>query len=199
MATHANKRGFTLDIIITCLVCCLPLIWLVWRAFSADLGVNPIETIVRQLGVWGLRFLVLGLLISPLAYLIRQPRLLRLRRPIGLFGFFYISLHLASYVGLDHYFDWARIWADIVKRPFITFGMIGFMLLIPLVITSFNAAIKAMGGMNWRRLHMLYYLIVPLGVLHYFLLVKADKTMPLIYGTIFAALIGFRVWKRFKA
>ncbi|MFP1132797.1 sulfite oxidase heme-binding subunit YedZ [Asticcacaulis sp. W401b] len=189
------KRGFTPDIALICALCLLPALWLLWRFFQNDLGVNPVETVVRQLGVWGLRLLVLGLALTPLARLLRQGRLIRWRRPIGLFAFGYVALHLLSYVVIDQYFDWAQIWSDILKRPYITFGMIAFVLLIPLALTSFNAAIRRLGGVVWRNLHRLIYLIVPLGALHYFLLVKADKAMPLVYAAIIAVLLGWRVWE----
>ncbi|WAC48595.1 sulfoxide reductase heme-binding subunit YedZ [Asticcacaulis sp. SL142] len=194
----SNKKGFTLDIVFICLLCLLPLFWLIWRGYNGDLGVNPIETIIRQLGVWGLRLLIVGLAITPVVRIFKQPRLIRWRRPIGLFAFAYILLHLTSYIGIDQYFDWDAIWKDIVKRPYITFGMIGFVLLIPLAVTSFNAAIKAIGGRVWRNLHKLIYIIVPLGVLHYFLLAKADKTMPLIYGAILMVLLGWRLFEAAK-
>lgn len=189
------KRGFTPDIALICALCLLPALWLLWRFFQNDLGINPVETVVRQLGVWGLRLLVLGLALTPLARLLRQGRLIRWRRPIGLFAFGYVALHLLSYVVIDQYFDWAQIWSDILKRPYITFGMIAFVLLIPLALTSFNAAIRRLGGVVWRNLHRLIYVIVPLGALHYFLLVKADKTMPLVYAAIIAVLLGWRVWE----
>jgi len=189
-----SKRGFTPDIALICLLCFLPAAWLVWRFFHNDLGVNPVETVVRQLGVWGLRLLVLGLALTPLARIFRNGRFIRWRRPIGLFAFGYVSLHLLSYVAIDQYFDWPRIWADILKRPYITFGMIAFILLIPLALTSFNAAIRRLGGVVWRNLHRLVYVIVPLGALHYVLLVKADKSAPLIYAAIIALLLGWRVW-----
>lgn len=189
------KRGFTPDIALICALCLLPALWLVWRFFQNDLGVNPVETVVRQLGVWGLRLLVLGLALTPLARLLRQGWLIRWRRPIGLFAFGYVTLHLLSYVVIDQYFDWAQIWSDILKRPYITFGMVAFVLLIPLALTSFNAAIRRLGGVGWRNLHRLIYVIVPLGALHYFLLVKADKTMPMVYAAIIAVLLGWRVWE----
>jgi methionine sulfoxide reductase heme-binding subunit len=194
----SNKKGFTLDIAFICMLCLLPLLWLIWRGYNGDLGVNPIEAIVRQLGVWGLRLLIVGLAITPVVRIFKRPRLIRWRRPIGLFAFAYILLHLTSYIGIDQYFDWGAIWKDIVKRPYITFGMIGFVLLIPLAVTSFNAAIKAIGGRVWRNLHKLIYVIVPLGVLHYFLLAKADKTMPLIYGAILMVLLGWRLFEAAK-
>jgi sulfoxide reductase heme-binding subunit YedZ len=175
------------------LACLLPLLWLVWRGYQGELGANPIEKVIRNLGVWGLRLLIVGLTITPLARLLRQPRLIRLRRPIGLFAFGYIVLHLSTYIGVDQYFDWHAIWKDILKRPFITIGMAAFVLLIPLAATSFNAAIRRLGPLNWRKLHRLIYLIVPMGVVHYYLLVKADHRPPLVYGAIVLLLLGWRV------
>jgi sulfoxide reductase heme-binding subunit YedZ len=177
------------------LACALPFAHLVFRLFTDDLGVNPIEELTRELGVWGLRLLLLDLAITPAAQLLRQPRLIRFRRPIGLMAFFYVLMHLSTFIGLDHFFDWAAIWKEILKRPFITIGMAGFVLLLPLVFTSTNAMIRRVGPRTWRRIHQAIYLIAILGVLHYFLLVKADKTMPLIYGAIAAVLLGYRVWR----
>ena len=175
------------------LACLLPLLWLVWRGYQGDLGANPIEKVIRQLGVWGLRLLIVGLTINPLARVLRQPRLIRVRRPIGLIAFGYILLHLSTYIGIDQYFDWQAIWKDILKRPFITIGMAAFLLLVPLAATSFNAAIRRLGPLNWRRLHRLIHLIVPMGVVHYYLLVKADHRPPLVYGAIVLLLLGYRL------
>lgn len=174
------------------LACLLPLLWLAWRGYQGDLGANPIEKVIRNLGVWGLRLLIIGLTITPLARIVKKPRLIRVRRPIGLFAFGYIVLHLSTYIGVDQYFDWHAIWKDILKRPFITIGMAAFVMLIPMAATSFNAAIRRLGPLNWRRLHRLIYLIVPMGVVHYFLLVKADHRPPLIYGAIVLLLLGYR-------
>lgn len=174
------------------LACLLPLLWLVWRGYQGELGANPIEKVIRNLGVWGLRLLIIGLTITPLARILKKPRLIRVRRPIGLFAFGYIVLHLSTYIGVDQYFDWHAIWKDILKRPFITIGMAAFVMLIPLAATSFNAAIRRLGPLNWRRLHRLIYVIVPMGVVHYFLLVKADHRPPLIYGAIVVLLLGYR-------
>lgn len=174
------------------LACLAPLAWLAWRGWQGDLGANPIEAIIRQLGVWGLRLLIVGLAITPLSRLLRQPRLIRARRPIGLIAFGYIVLHLSTYIGVDQYFDWTSIWKDILKRPFITIGMAAFLLLTPMAATSFNAAIRRLGPLRWRKLHRLIYLIVPMGVVHYYLLVKADHRPPLIYGAIVLLLLGWR-------
>lgn len=176
------------------LSCLAPLLWLAWRGYTNDLGANPIDKLIRELGVWGLRLLIVGLAITPAARLLRQPRLIRFRRTIGLFAFAYVLLHLTNYVVTDQWFDWASIGKDILKRPFITVGMAAFVLLVPLAVTSTNWALRRLGPVRWRRLHRLTYLIVPLGVVHYYMLVKADHRPPLIYGAIVAALLGWRAW-----
>jgi sulfoxide reductase heme-binding subunit YedZ len=145
------------------LACFAPLVWLAWRAFSGDLGANPIETLIRQIGVWGLRLLLVGLAVTPAARILKKPRLVRFRRTIGLFAFSYICLHLMTYIGVDLFFDWGQLWKDILKRPFITLGMLAFVLLIPLALTSTNGMIRRLGRATWQRLHWLIYLIVPAG------------------------------------
>jgi len=180
------------------LACLAPLLWLAWRGVSGDLGANPIETLIRQLGVWGLRLLLVGLAITPLARILKKPRLARFRRTVGLFAFSYIVLHLLSYVGVDLYFDFGQLWKDILKRPFITLGMGAFVLLIPLAVTSTNGWILRMGRAAWQRLHWLIYLIAPLGVAHYYLLVKADHRPPLIYAAVFVLLMAWRVWDKVR-
>ena len=176
------------------LACFAPLLWLAWRGFNNDLGANPIDKLIRELGVWGLRLLIAGLAITPAARLLRQPRLIRFRRTVGLFAFTYVLLHLTNYVVTDQWFDWAAIGKDILKRPFIAVGMAAFVLLVPLAVTSTNWALRKLGPVRWRKLHRLTYLIVPLGVVHYYMLVKADHQPPLIYGAIVAVLLGWRVW-----
>ncbi|MBC7667515.1 protein-methionine-sulfoxide reductase heme-binding subunit MsrQ [Caulobacter sp. DWR2-3-1b2] len=176
------------------LACLAPLVWLAWRGFSGDLGANPIETLIRQIGVWGLRLLLVGLAVTPAARILKKPRLVRFRRTIGLFAFSYICLHLLTYIGVDLYFDWGQLWKDILKRPFITLGMGAFTLLIPLAVTSTNGMIRRLGRATWQRIHWLIYLIVPLGVAHYYLLVKADHRPPLAYAAILAVLMGWRFW-----
>lgn len=177
------------------LACFAPLLWLAWRGYTNDLGANPIDKLIRELGVWGLRLLIVGLAITPAAKLLRQPRLIRFRRTIGLFAFAYVLLHLTNYVVTDQWFDWAAIGKDILKRPFITVGMAAFVLLVPLAVTSTNWALRKLGPVRWRKLHRLTYVIVPLGVIHYLMLVKADQKPPLIYGAIVAVLLGWRMWE----
>ena len=180
------------------LACFAPLVWLAWKGFNGDLGANPIEKLIRQLGVWGLRLLLVGLAITPAARILKMPRLVRFRRTVGLFAFSYIVLHLSAYVGVDLFFDFDQLWKDILKRPFITLGMGAFVLLIPLAVTSTNGWILRMGRAAWQRLHWLIYLIVPLGVAHYYLLVKADHRPPLIYAAVFAVLMVWRVWDKLR-
>jgi sulfoxide reductase heme-binding subunit YedZ len=171
----------------------VPVVWLVAEAVTGTLGVNPIEGINRFLGDWALRFLLLSLALTPLRGITGWAWPIRLRRMIGLFAFFYVSLHLTSYVVLDHFFDWRTILADIVKRPYITIGMAVFAALIPLAATSTSGMIKLLGGRNWKRLHRLVYLAGIGGVVHYYLLVKADVREPLVYAAILAALLGYRL------
>ncbi len=180
------------------LACLAPFLWLAAQAFLGELGANPIERLIRQLGVWGLRLLIVGLAITPLARILKQPRLIRFRRTLGLFAFAYVSAHLLTYVGVDQYFDFGAVWRDILKRPFITLGMLAFVLLVPLAATSTNGMIRRLGPQAWRRLHWLIYAIVPLGVVHYYLLVKADHRPPLVYGAIVFVLLGWRVAERLR-
>lgn len=180
------------------ILCLIPLALLAFDALSNNLGANPIEKITRRSGDWALRMLLITLAITPMRILLQQPWLLRLRRMLGLFAFFYACLHITSYVVLDQYFAWADIVKDIIKRPFITVGFIAFILLIPLALTSTNNMIKRLGAVRWQRLHKLVYLIACLGVLHYFWMVKADIRSPLLHATILAILLGYRLWLKRK-
>jgi sulfoxide reductase heme-binding subunit YedZ len=180
------------------LACFAPLVWLAWKGFNGELGANPIEKLIRQLGVWGLRLLLVGLAITPAARIFKQPRLVRFRRTVGLFAFSYIVLHLGSYIGVDLFFDFGQLWKDILKRPFITLGMAAFLMLIPLAVTSTNGWVIRMGRAAWQKLHWLIYLIVPLGVAHYYLLVKADHRPPVVYAAVFLVLMAWRIWDRVK-
>ena len=173
----------------------LPLIWLVWLGWQDQLGANPVETLSHRTGDSSLRFLLLTLAVTPLRRLTGWNGLQRFRRMLGLFAFFYVCLHFGVYLIFDQFFDWRAIVADIAKRPYITVGFAGWLLLIPLAVTSTNGMIKRLGR-NWRRLHRLVYLIGALGVLHYLWLVKADLTEPLYYGGILSVLLGYRRWWR---
>lgn len=161
------------------------------------LGANPAEYITRATGDWTLRFLLLTLAVSPLRKLTGWHALARYRRMLGLFAFFYATLHLSSYLTFDHAFDVAAIFKDIVKRPFITVGFAALLLMAPLATTSTNTMVKRLGARRWRALHKLVYLIAPLGVLHFWWMVKADLTEPVIYAAILALLLGVRLAARF--
>lgn len=173
--------------------CLLPLLHLGWGAWNDTLGANPIEYLTRALGTWTLKMLLVTLAITPLRRLTGWGWLVRLRRMLGLYAFFYGSLHLSCYLWLDQFFDWSEIGHDIVKRPFITAGMTAFALMVPLAATSNHAAIRRLGGARWQRLHRLVYLTGMLAMLHYVWLVKQDVTLPVVYGAILLVLLGFRV------
>lgn len=178
------------------LVSLVPLALLLQAAvFDVDaLGANPIEAINRELGDWALRFLLITLAITPLRQLTGRHELVRLRRMLGLFAFFYATLHVASYTGLDQQFAWDEIVKDIIKRPFITVGFISFVLLLPLAATSTNATVRRLGGRRWRNLHRLVYVIGAGAVLHFFWMVKSDIREPLVYAVVLAVLLGYRLW-----
>lgn len=177
---------------------CLPFCWLVWAAFSNQLGANPAEALIRSLGDWTLRFLVLVLAVTPLRVSLGWPALARLRRMVGLFVFFYACMHLLAYAWFDMEFDLPGIVADVVKRPFILVGFLSWLLLLALAATSFNRAIRAMGAQRWQLLHRAVYAIAGLGVLHFFWMRsgKNDFAEVAVYAAIFAVLLGWRVWRR---
>jgi len=176
------------------LVSLVPFAWIVWRGFANDLGTNPIETLNRYTGDWTLRFLLITLAVTPLRRISGWHWLVRLRRMIGLFAFFYASTHFLTWVWIDQHFEIASIIEDIAKRPFITLGFACFVLLIPLAVTSTNAMVRRLGGRRWQRLHRLVYFIAVGGVVHFIWLVKSDIREPLLYGVILAALLGYRLW-----
>lgn len=175
------------------LLCLYPLGRLFVLGFAGGLGVNPIEFVTRSLGTWTLSFLLITLAITPLRRLTGKAYWLRIRRMLGLFAFFYGVLHLTTYLWLDQFFDWADILKDIYKRPFITFGMAAFLMLVPLAATSNDRAVRALKR-NWSKLHKLVYPAAILAVLHYYWLVKLDVTQPVIYAVVLAVLLGLRVW-----
>ena len=174
-------------------VCLGPLANLGWKAYQHNLGANPIEVITHSTGDWTLRFLLITLSVTPLRRLTKQPWLIRFRRMFGLFAFFYVSLHFLTYIWLDKFFGVHEILADVVKRKFITVGFAGFVLLIPLAITSTAGWIRRLGGKRWQALHRLIYVSAIAGVIHYLWLVKADRTKPLEYGFVLFVLLGYRV------
>jgi len=178
------------------LACLGPLAHLGWKAYSSALGANPIEVITRSTGDWTIRFLLITLSITPLRKLIAQPWLIRYRRMFGLFAFFYGTLHFLTYIWLDKFFNLHEMLADVAKRRFITVGFTGFVLLIPLAITSTTGWIRRLGGRRWNLLHRLIYVSAIAGVIHYLWLVKADIRKPLQYAAVLSLLLGYRlvVW-----
>ncbi len=173
-------------------LCLVPLARLIVLGVSGGLGANPIEFITRSTGTWTLVGLLLTLSITPLRRLSGQTGLIRYRRMLGLFSFFYACLHFVTYLWLDQFFDPAAIARDIVKRPFITIGFSAFVLLIPLAATSTHAMMRRLGR-RWQQLHRLVYVIALLGVTHYLWLVKKDMSEPLIYGGVLLLLLALRL------
>ena len=172
---------------------------LVWLALldPGALGPNPAEYIVRSTGEWCLRFVVATLAITPLRRWTGSAWVMRLRRMIGLYAFFYGVVHFASYISFDHVFDVGAIISDIIKRPFITVGFVALLLMLPLAITSTNAMVRRLGGRRWLSLHRAVYAVGVLGSVHYWMMVKRDITQPAIYALIVAVLLGARwVWSR---
>ena len=178
------------------LACLIPLGLLGWKAASGGLGANPIEVITHATGDWTLRFLLITLAITPIRKLTGRLWLIRYRRMLGLFAFFYGVLHFLTYIWLDKFFDGHEMLHDVAKRRFITVGFAGFILLIPLAITSTTGWIRRLGGKRWQALHRLIYFSAIAGVIHYWWLVKADIHLPLEYAAILAILLGYRsaVW-----
>ena len=171
------------------LACLIPLGLLGWKAYSGGLGANPIEVITHATGDWTLRFLLITLAITPIRKLTGRLWLIRYRRMFGLFAFFYGTLHFLTYIWLDKFFDLHEMLHDVAKRLFITVGFAGFVLLIPLALTSTTGWIRRLGGKRWQALHRLIYLSAVLGVIHYYWLVKSAVLRPLTYGAIVAVLL----------
>jgi sulfoxide reductase heme-binding subunit YedZ len=174
--------------------CLAPLALLLSRALNNDLSANPISFVTNWLGDWTLRILLASLAMTPLRILFGWSWPVTLRRLLGLFAFFYASLHFSVWLVLDHFFNWREMGADILKRPYITVGMTALTLMIPLAATSTAASIRWLGGKNWQRLHALVYVIGICGVLHYRWLAKKAVPDPYYYIAILALLLGVRVW-----
>jgi sulfoxide reductase heme-binding subunit YedZ len=173
--------------------CLIPLGQLAWRALENQLTANPIEYITHRTGDWMLNFVVITLAVTPARKLLRLPELIRFRRMLGLFAFFYGFLHFSTWIGLDKFFDWPDMLDDFRKRPFIMAGLTGFLLMIPLALTSTAGWIRRLGGKRWRALHRLIYVTAIAGVAHYYWLVKSDVRKPLFYGVLVAILLALRV------
>jgi sulfoxide reductase heme-binding subunit YedZ len=172
----------------------IPLGILVSEIFTGGLGANPTQFMEHALGDWTLRFLLITLAISPLRKILIMPQLIRFRRMFGLFAFFYACLHFGVYIGLDQVFDIHGIWADVMKRRYITVGFTGFVLMIPLAITSTAGWIRRLGGKRWQTLHRLIYASAIAGVIHFYWLVKSDVHVPLEYAAVLAILLGWRLY-----
>ena len=172
--------------------CLTPVFWLCWRAWNQNLTANPIEFITRYTGDWTIRFVVLTLAVTPLRKVLGLPDLIRFRRMIGLFAFFYGTLHFITYIWLDKFFDLPDMWKDVAKRPFITAGFTAFVLMVPLAVTSTTGWIRRMGGKRWQLLHRLIYVTGLAGVTHYYWLVKSDTRLPALYASLFWLLMGYR-------
>lgn len=175
------------------LTCLVPVAWLAYRAFTGDLGANPIETLSRYTGDWTLRFLLIALAVTPARHLSGWAGVMRLRRMLGLFAFFYVFCHFCIYL-FDQFFSLEFILEDILERPYVTVGFTSFVLLIPLAITSTNGWVKRLGGKRWQQLHRLVYLAAGGGVLHFLWKVKAEEQRPVVYGLVLVALLAFRLW-----
>ena len=171
-----------------------PLAALLQGFITDHLGANPIEYVTRTLGLTALVLLLTSLGMTPLRALLGWSWPIQMRRLLGLFAFFYVCLHFAVWIGLDHFFAWRRMWEDVLKRPFITVGMLALLLLIPLAATSTQGMIKRLGGAKWRLLHRLAYVIGGLGVLHFLWLAKKGRTTPYYYVIALAVLLGVRLW-----
>ena len=182
----------------------IPLCWLIYAVYSDTvfgtklMTADPIQKLDRELGDWALIFIILALSVRPLAKLFKNNELIAYRRMIGLFAFFYVCLHLASYIGLNLQFAFNEFIKDILKRNFITIGIIAFILLIPLAVTSTKSMIKWIGGRRWKKLHMLIYPIALLGIFHFFMMVRADFSRPSIYLSIILVLLGYRFWIKYR-
>jgi sulfoxide reductase heme-binding subunit YedZ len=174
------------------LLCLIPFLQLAYRAYAGDLGANPIDTVTRFTGSWALLFLLTSLGVTPLRRITGWHDLIKFRRMLGLYAFFYASLHFATFVGLDHFFDFGRIGKDILKRPYVTAGFTAFVVMIPLALTSSAGMIRRLGK-RWHQLHRLAYVAAIAAVVHFYWLVKSDIGRPLQYGAVLALLLGYRI------
>jgi len=176
----------------------VPAVMLARDYYRAELGANPLEFVTHTTGMLTLIFLMLTLAVTPIRKVFGLPWTVQLRRTLGLYAFFYGSAHLITYVWFDKFFGLRAIVADVGKRPFIALGMTSFTLMVPLAVTSTNAMIKRLGGRRWNQLHSAVYPAAIAGVIHYYLLVKADTRIPLTFASVLAVLLGYRLVDRFR-
>jgi len=181
-------------------LCLVPLGILIWEGFHGEWGPNPTQFLEHATGDWILRFLAITLAVSPLRKIkiLGLTQLIRFRRMLGLFAFFYAFLHFSIYLGLDQVLDFRGVWADVVKRPYITVGFTGFVLMIPLAITSTAGMVRRMGYRRWQMLHRAIYVSAVAGVIHFYWLVKSDVHLPLLYAAIMSVLLGWRLFAWFS-
>jgi sulfoxide reductase heme-binding subunit YedZ len=197
VSTRAAPRRLRADKPLAFVLCALPLVWLAGRTFGIaglSLGPNPVEALIHGLGSWGLRLLLITLCVRPAAVTLHQPRLMRLRRMVGLWAFTYLVLHFLSWLVIDRALELSGVVADIAKRPYITVGFTALVLLVPLAVTSTDRWMRRLGR-RWHTLHRLIYAAALLGCLHFLWLVKADWREPALYIAIYAGLMGWR-WQR---
>ncbi|MDB5729619.1 MAG: sulfoxide reductase heme-binding subunit YedZ [Noviherbaspirillum sp.] len=196
MAYQPTPRQLTALKALLFVAALVPFARLVLFAFTDRLGANPIEFITRNTGDWTLYFLCLTLAVTPLRRITKWNWLIRLRRMLGLFAFFYVVLHFTTFLWFDHFFDLEEMWKDVIKRPFITVGFAAFVLLIPLAVTSTNGMVKRLGARRWQWLHRAIYIIAPLGILHFWWMKagKNDFAQPILFGLIVAILLLSRVY-----
>jgi sulfoxide reductase heme-binding subunit YedZ len=176
----------------------VPFVLLGWDASHHRLGANPLEFITRTTGTLTLVFLLISLAVTPLRKALGLPWMVKLRRMLGLYAFFYGFLHLTAYLWFDKFFNLQAAAQDILKRPFIAVGMLGFFIMVPLAITSTNKMIKRLGGKRWNRLHRAVYVAAAAGALHYWLLIKADTKIPLTFAAVLSLLLGYRLLNKFN-
>jgi methionine sulfoxide reductase heme-binding subunit len=179
------------------LLCLAPVGFIAWDLYQNPTAqADPTKFLEHATGTWTINFVVITLAITPLRKILHQPQLIRFRRMVGLYAFFYVFLHFSTWVAIDHSFAWPEMWADVLKRRFITVGFSAFVLMAPLALTSTAWWIRKLGGKNWQKLHRLIYVIAILGVIHYAWLVKSDETKPIIYGVLVGLLLAYRlgVW-----
>lgn len=177
--------------------CAVPSLLLLADFAGNRLGANPLDFMTEATGTLALIFLFISLAVTPLRQLTNLNWLVKFRRQLGLYAFFYLALHFLTYIWFDKFFNFSEIAADTIKRPFILVGLTAFLLMIPLAVTSTNNMIKRLGGKRWNRLHKLVYVCAILGVMHYYMLVKSDTTKPLAYAFVLALLLGYRIYRHY--